>query len=371
MRLTGPVKAGLLLAGLALLPSIARGRAIESELNSALTTRGSECLVDDASCVGKRAFPKFGDDGDGLGAGASEGGEGSASGGVPAEVGGTAGSTEGVGSGSTAEVGGTGGADQGAADEDTGDVDAGPAPPDPFADPAPGAALPAGRVPGQNVLPRGIPDYVGLEASSAGRTAYQRFLNYDLQGSRLAPPGARYLFWLEDDARDVRAQFKNEFNNQGLHRELLGPGDQGPLVDVTDIYTITGIAESEWQVPAGTEEWFLGAEVSLGTAQRAAQAGGTAHVLGPSLKMDSNVLDRNTLVNSGSTFFNKYELWMLSNGGGTSKIDRILAHNAGNINQPPVPIWTSGQAPLGENPEFVVGTKAEGDDGRLIDLGDF
>ncbi|OIW25646.1 hypothetical protein CONLIGDRAFT_635467 [Coniochaeta ligniaria NRRL 30616] len=361
MRPSRPVTAGLLLAALALLPSFSRGRAVDREVIAALTSNGTECLGD-FPCVKKRAFPKFGEDGEGVGAAAGHGEGGSSAGGT-AQVGGVAGSTEGIGSGSTVEIGGTSGTDQrGHADTDS-DDSAGVVPPedlDPFANPAPGAALPAGRVPGQNVLPRDIPDYVGLEEGTAGRAAYQRFLNYDLQGSRLAPPNARYLFFSEQEARNVRMQFKNEFN-QGLHRELLGPNDQGQLIDVTDIYTTDGIPVDRWQVPAGTEDWFQSAELSLGTAQRAAQDGGTVHVIGPSMEAKNNVLNT-------ASIFNKYELWILSNGEGTSKVDQILLRNAKNINLPPVVIWTSGEGPIGTKPEFIVGPTKEGEEGREIDM---
>lgn len=86
--------------------------------------------------------------------------------------------------------------------------------------------------------------------------------------------------------------------------------------------------------------------------------------------MDSNTLDLNTLLTS-ETFFNKYELWMASNGDGRSLISEIQVYNSGNLEQLPVTIWRQGDNVLGIEPEFVEGPKQEGEEGNLIGLGDF
>jgi hypothetical protein len=150
MRFTRTVAAGVLLVALSSLASRVNARATDPHAVAIVRSKlVAKCTIVEAGCVdassssydvwNKRAFPKFGDDGDALGgAGAGEGSSGAAG------IGGTTtgGTTE---SGGTAEIGGVGGGDT--SDSDTGGAKVGG---DDTSDSDTGVAVDAGAPPSED-----------------------------------------------------------------------------------------------------------------------------------------------------------------------------------------------------------------------------
>lgn len=307
-------------------------------------------VVNSCDPIGKRAPPRItrpGRDGDG----SSQDGSGAQTGGGAQEGGGSQ----------------TGGNRQ--------DGDNTPAAP-PAANPAPQApAAPAvlaayadippnfnniNRVPGQTVLPNEIPGHTGLSTNADDaprRLSFQRFVNWDIQSSSLVARDSHYLFYVGDKAKDVRLDFKREFN-EGGHREGLDPNDKNRIVDNTDIYT--GITMGPDKVPSvpnkGDDIWLSMLE-SYGTAKRAAGRGGIVRVIVDE-KPGTNTPNRDRLNEEGSFFYN-FELATLTAPG--SRIQSIQAYGAKTVNgvrsfTPPTEIWRAGSPQMGKQPDWIAGT---------------
>jgi hypothetical protein len=251
----------------------------------------------------------------------------------------------------------------------TGPADTAGAPPG-VAPLAPYADIPSGfdfkkdnRVPGENKLPQEIPPHRGLGESAEDaplRASFQRFVNWDIQSSVNFPANSHFLLFLGQDARNLRATWKPEFNNERKHTDGLSPDDNGPLIDAEDLYKGIKTGDDSVPVPPGKDVDAPGNWMSMlqsyGVAKRAAQKGGIVRVLAEGTldpATGQKVVYKDRLFQEGS-YFTNFELNVVTSR--ESKVESVVAYNTLDPNGQPETIWRSGEEPLGKEPDWIAGT---------------
>lgn len=226
----------------------------------------------------------------------------------------------------------------------------------------------ANRVPGVDKLPLETPAHKGLEQGSALRASYERFRNWDIQGSDIIPPESHYLFFTGQKVRrEPRREFQRVFNDisNAQFREGLDPDDTGKIFYAADLYK--GLDNNQLQVPeekkivpagstlseAAMIDSWVGQLASYGLAKRAAQKGGIVRIIADGNGATPSQVDGNALFQEGSYWWN-FEAETLTNSD--SRVTKILAYNVDDFNMAPKEVWAQGQPSIGKTPDWAEGT---------------